>query len=70
VSGKVEDTRFSTAFLYLIIRDHLQPGTVLGLVDELEKGNHDGYVFSNEHLARLAQSISDRLKIPPEEASP
>ncbi len=66
-SGKVGDRRPLVGFLYDLLRDHVQPGTVEGMVRrQFEPHNPfddkiDSYSFTNGWLAKYAQDIAARL---------
>jgi hypothetical protein len=53
-----------TAFLYQLMRDHVTPGVIEGLVlqDESAKvQGHDTFVLTNGHLAAYAEEVAKRL---------
>ena len=69
-SGEIDDDRRVVAFLYLLMRDHLTPGVVETIIDEVTtnrmarfsvEGGH--ILFTNGWLARHAQDVADRLGI-------
>ncbi|MHC4711974.1 MAG: hypothetical protein ACYTAN_01710 [Planctomycetota bacterium] len=60
-TGSVSDTRPLVAFLYLILRDVLPAGRVESMLEQLADPGVTERVFTNGHLARLAQDIADRL---------
>ena len=58
-TGEVYDTRPLVSFLYLLMRDDVTPGRIETLMDKF--GHEPVAVFTNGHLARLAQDIAERL---------
>jgi hypothetical protein len=48
-------------FLYLLLRDHVSPGVIEGLVCEVEVGAARASLLTNAYLAEYANNISDRL---------
>lgn len=58
-SGKVELTGKLDAFLYLLMRDHLPPGVVAGIVKDLTGGQCN---FTNGWLARYAEYLACDLR--------
>lgn len=59
-----------TAFLYQLMRDHVTPGVVEGIVlrdEELreEQGDELEFVLSNGYLAAYAAEVAQRLTKPP-----
>jgi hypothetical protein len=53
-----------TTFLYQLMRDHVTPGVIEGLVLQDEKANaegHDTFVLTNGYLAEYAAEVADRL---------
>ncbi len=62
-SGSVTDHRPLTAFLYELMRDHLPPGVVEGLVRRNEDiGPDNPALFTNGFLANYAQHLTERLE--------
>lgn len=60
-TGSVKSCDPLVSFLYILMRDHVTPGTVEKIMEQ-----HIGYgecIFTNGHLARLAQDVKDRLRI-------
>lgn len=53
------------AFLYLLLRDYVQPGTIEKIVQEdeeiLKKDPDTIWVLTNGHLAAYAEEIEQRL---------
>lgn len=59
-TGEVDDDRRLVAFLYLVARDHVVPGALEELLENLARA--DGpFEFTNGHLARYAQDVAARL---------
>lgn len=54
-----------TAFLYLLMRDHVPTGTVAKLImdiDELDMSpEHGAMAFSNYHLKTMAEDYASRI---------
>lgn len=62
-SGKINDLRPLTAFLYELMRDHVVPGVVEKIVSQDQcAGIMEEYQFSNGWLASYAKDLSDRLE--------
>lgn len=59
-TGEVTDHRRLVAFLYLVVRDHVVPGAVEELLNDIA-GVSGPFEFTNGHLARYAQDIAARL---------
>ncbi len=50
-------------FLYILMRDHLPPGVVAGIIEDFVKASKGLEVtFSNEHLAAYAQELAAVLR--------
>ena len=46
-------------FLYILMRDHLPPGVVAGIIEDFIKASKGLHVeFSNEHLAAYASELA------------
>lgn len=60
-SGEVNSGDPLVAFLYLLMRDHMLPGDVEGLLKQVTPSN--GYTFCNGWLASHAADIAGRLKV-------
>lgn len=58
-SGEVVDTDPLVSFLYLLMRDHVTPGVIEGLMRDSKPGEESRY--TNGWLAKYAQDIADRL---------
>lgn len=50
-----------TAFMYLLMRDHLTLGHVAHIVETLETHPHDKAVFTNNGLQASAQDFMQRI---------
>lgn len=59
-SGSVVGNDKLTSFLYELMRDHLPPGVVEGIVRSSEVDEETTY--TNGWLAQYAQHLSDRLR--------
>lgn len=57
----MNQTQKLTAFLYIIIRDHLPSGAVANAIMYLESMIEDDVEFSNEHLKALAEDYAKRI---------
>jgi len=64
-SGEVNSKDKLVQFLYILMRDHLPPGTVEGIIrDHVESLPHrpaSEIYFTNGWLAKYAEDIRDRL---------
>jgi len=58
-SGKVSSTDPLVSFLYLLMRDELPTGTVVGL---LKTCSDEKTVFTNGWLAKMAIYVAERLR--------
>lgn len=59
-SGAIGSNDPLVAFLYLLMRDHVLPGDVEGLLRQVTASN--GYTFCNGWLASHAIDVAKRLK--------
>jgi hypothetical protein len=59
-SGNVMDGRALVRFLYLLLRDRVQPAELENLLLKIEYT--EDTIFSNGWLAAYAQDIADRLE--------
>jgi hypothetical protein len=59
-SGAVNNTNPLVAFLYDLMRDHVQPGVVEELVRDVTQHDHDAQ-YCNGWLARYAEDLAKRL---------
>ncbi len=59
-SGAVNNTNPLVAFLYCLMRDHVQPGVVEALVRDATEHDHD-VQYCNGWLARYAEDLAKRL---------
>ena len=59
-SGEVDSNDPLVAFLYLLMRDHVLPGDVEGVLKQVTPSN--GYRFCNGWLASHAADIARRLR--------
>jgi hypothetical protein len=50
------------AFLYIVLRDYLQPGAVEDILLRHIENHRGETVYSNGWLARYAQSIANRIR--------
>jgi len=50
------------ALLYELMRDHIPPGVIEGIVSRQEEYAGEAFVYSNKHLARYAMELAERLK--------
>lgn len=50
------------ALLYLLMRDHLPAGTVIGVIKELEGTPEVAFSFTSKPLADLARELTERLR--------
>lgn len=57
----MNQTEKLTAFLYIIIRDHLPAGTIANAIIYLESMIEDDVEFSNENLKSLAEDYAKRI---------
>lgn len=61
-SGSRHNDDLIVGFLYRIMRDHLTPGVVEQVVQDILE-SHDGDIaYTNGWLEQYAQSIAERLK--------
>lgn len=49
-----------TSFLYLLMRDHLPAGVVVGLI--VQSTNKEESIYTNGHLAQFAELCADEMK--------
>lgn len=61
-SRNIKDDRPLVTFLYVLMRDFVQPGNIEAIVMEIEDSDEE-WVFSNGWLAQYAQDISERLGV-------
>ena len=65
VSGNIIFDNSMTAFLYLLMRDHLPVGKIEGIIRQIEKGRKDpndsSILYSNGWLAQYAEYCANRL---------
>ena len=59
-SGKINYSDKLTMFLYLLMRDHLDTGTVETLVREVQIAT-EGIEYTNGWLAQYANNLAERL---------
>lgn len=51
------------AFLYILLRDHVQPGAIERLIDDhIDGQNEPVSVYSNPHVLSYAEDIAARLR--------
>jgi len=50
------------ALLYELMRDHVPPGVIEGIMSRQEEYRGQAFVYSNKHLARYAMELAERLK--------
>jgi len=60
-SGAVDLDGRLVAFLYALLRDHVQPGVAEALVRETELDPSGPHHYSNGWLARYAEDLAGRL---------
>jgi hypothetical protein len=60
-SGKVNGHNILVEFLYILMRDHVVPGTIESILKDLEKHCDLEKEFSNGWLANYAKDIASRL---------
>lgn len=61
-SGEVDSDDPLVSFLYVLLRDHVQPGIVEEILLKQVPIPEDTAQFSNGWLARYAQDIAERLR--------
>jgi hypothetical protein len=62
-SGVVRSNDPLVAFLYVVLRDHVQPGTIESIMlNHVEYTTTGQSVYSNGWLAAYAQDLASRLR--------
>lgn len=66
-SGQVNDIDPLVSLFYDLLRDHVHPGDLEGLVQAIERSRGQTVQFTNGFLARYAQNLVERLRRLPAE---
>ncbi len=60
-SGSINNHRQIVAFLYILMRDHITPGTIESLVTQSNNPLGKELLFTNGWLAQYAENIANRI---------
>lgn len=48
-------------FIYVLLRDHITPGKMEGIVEDLERSEGKPLQFTNGYLAKYAKILKERI---------
>jgi hypothetical protein len=60
-SGEVNDSRGLVGFLYVLMRDHVTPGVVAGIMIDHQIVEHPSSEYTNGWLATYAKYLADLM---------
>ncbi len=62
-SGSVSDDDVLVAFLYTLMRDHVVPGVIERIVNDVYNFKDHKVEYANGYLAQYAQDVASRLNV-------